>query len=50
MIICFAEPTKNLENVTIIRIIYFQVYPPPNQKHKNNKTVTIIQGNDYLHN
>ena len=48
MIICFAEPTKNLENVTIIRIIYFQVYP--HQKHKNNKTVTIIQGNDYLHN
>ena len=36
MIICFAKPTKNLENVTIIRIIYFQVYPPPT---KNTKTI-----------
>ena len=50
MIIPSTEPTKNHETVNIIRIIYFHILPPPHQKRKKYKTVTIIQRNDYLHN
>ena len=49
MIIRSMGQRKNLKTVIIIRIIQYRG-PPPHQKRLKYKTVTIIQGHDYLHN